>query len=181
MEPLLKINDLDIFPNKKPNRVDSWSDRKTVKIIVVNEDGNIALVTNSIHRCYLLPGGGIEHGENLAEAADRECREEIGFGIADIQEVGTIEEYRAREGRHYMTYGVVARADEVNESDDRTDNEKNLGMSVEWRSVSDALSVFAEQKEHIKRGEIAFYNTAFNIVRDSAFLDEALANGLVIV
>jgi ADP-ribose pyrophosphatase YjhB (NUDIX family) len=178
MEPILKLNDLDVFPNKEPNQVDSWSERKTVKIFLVS-GGELALVTNPIHKCFLLPGGGIEEGEDVAVAADRECREEVGQGAVEVCEVGMIDERRARGGKHYLTYGVIAQAGKLHGADDRTENEKDLEMTVEWRSVAEVLRIFKEQNERVRKGEIEFYNTAFNIVRDAAFLDEAINKGLL--
>ena len=54
MEPILKLNDLDVFPNKEPNQVDSWSERKTVKIFLVS-GGELALVTMSVGFMFHAP------------------------------------------------------------------------------------------------------------------------------
>lgn len=46
---------------------------------------------------YILPGGGQHHSETLPEAAQRECREEIGVAVA-VHELLFIREYIAVRG-----------------------------------------------------------------------------------
>ncbi len=60
MTHLKIINDKDIFPGKEMVEITEWVPRKTVKVIIKNNLGDIALVTNPIHNCFLLPGGGID-------------------------------------------------------------------------------------------------------------------------
>ena len=54
--------------------------------IVLIEDGSILLVrqkvSNSIDRCWSLPGGKVELGETLAECIVREAKEESGLDVA---------------------------------------------------------------------------------------------------
>ncbi|GLX69337.1 NUDIX domain-containing protein [Paenibacillus glycanilyticus] len=53
--------------------------RNSVKAIIIQND-QILLTKNKDDEgfFYLCPGGGQEHGENLADAVHRECLEEIG-------------------------------------------------------------------------------------------------------
>jgi 8-oxo-dGTP diphosphatase len=51
--------------------------------VVVVRHGRIALIER--HRAgqhyFVIPGGGVERGETLAEAAQREAEEELGVGV----------------------------------------------------------------------------------------------------
>lgn len=179
MQPIITISDKDIFPGKKPADVKVWSDRRTVKVILQNELGEIALVSNPIHNCHLLPGGGIDDGESVHVAADRECREEVDYSIREPIDIGIIEEFRARDGKHYITNGVVALLGNPTSRDARTANEKDVGLKVGWHTLDNALKIFSEQKKCLDGGKIKFYNTGFNIVRDKAFIDEAVRRRLL--
>lgn len=179
MSPIIIINDKDVFPRKQAADVESWSDRRTVKIVLQNERGEIALVTNPVHNCHLLPGGGIDGDESVHQAADRECREETNYSIKQPADIGYLEEFRARDGKHYLTSGVVALIDAPANEDTRTDNEKNLGLNVNWFSLDDVFELFADQKRRLLDGEIDFYNTGFNIIRDKILIDEAIKMGLI--
>ncbi len=179
MTHLKTISDKDVFPAKEIAEVTEWVPRKTVKVIIKNSAGNIALVTNPIHNCFLLPGGGIDAGEEVFAAADRESREEARYSIKPLDMIGTIEEFRSRDKKHYETYGVFAEAlNEITE-DLRTDEEKKNQLSVVWVSRDEAEKKFNEQEELLYAGKIDFYNTAFNIVRDHIFFKEAVKRGLL--
>lgn len=171
MNILKTISDRDIFPGKDFSEVSEWSERKTVKIILLNDKNEIALVTNPIHNFYLLPGGGIEEGEDIFVAANREVQEEVGFSIREPKLIGSVEEFRSRDMKHYVTTCISAQAGSKIEQDLRTEEEKENGLVVEWFTLSDALILLEKQVAKQKEKEIPFYNTSFNIVRDHFFVD----------
>lgn len=179
MTHLITLKDKDIFPDKEVAEVSEWIPRRTVKIVIKNSYGKIALVTNPIHNCFLLPGGGIDEGEEIFNAADRESREEAKYSIKPIAMIGIIEEFRARDKKHYETYGVFAEALEEVTEDLRAEEEKKNQLTVVWLSKDEAERKFAEQEELLRRGMIDFYNTAFNIVRDYIFFKEVCTKGLL--
>ena len=53
-----------------------------VKVVLINEDGNIILVHNN--NTYQFPGGHVEDGEDMIEAVKREIREETGITIKEL-------------------------------------------------------------------------------------------------
>ena len=58
-----------------------WSDPKVATAVVVETDAGIVLGRRAIEPGYgewCLPGGFVNHDEHRADAAVRECREEIG-------------------------------------------------------------------------------------------------------
>ncbi len=181
MNYLATLKDKDVFPNKTFPEVLEWSERKTVKVILRNEKGEIALVTNPIHKCHLLPGGGVDEGEDILHAGDRECREEVKYSIGVVEEIGVIEEYHARDGKHYETHGLIANAKDHIPEDLRTEDEKKNELSVEWHAPKDALALFEAQRKRLEAGEVDFYNTGFNIIRDKLFFDRTVEAGHIIL
>lgn len=67
--------------------------RNSAKAIVI-EDGKLLCTKNSDHLgvYYLLPGGGQNPGENLAEALKRECQEEISSEI-EVHDLRYVRDY----------------------------------------------------------------------------------------
>lgn len=179
MNYLATLSDKDIFPYKEFTPVAKWVLRPTVKIILQNSEGKIALVTNSIHNIFLLPGGGIDDGEEVLIAANRECVEEVGCSIIQSEIIGVTEEYRARDKKRCETYGVIARVQEIISGDSRTDEEKKNGLIPVWLSKEDVAEKFRKQEELLFLGKIEFYNTGFNIVRDNILFKEACRRGLI--
>lgn len=68
--------------------------RPGAKALIVNREGKILVVTERVVRkgdtqiIHDFPGGGIEFGEGLAEALQREVFEEVGLKIAVGSAVG---------------------------------------------------------------------------------------------
>ena len=70
----------DVFPNMELVDVE-FEDRLTGKAIIVDDEGNIALVGTSVNFIYTLPGGGIDSGEEIEVGIIREVKEEAGCAL----------------------------------------------------------------------------------------------------
>ncbi len=175
MKYLDTITDEIIFSNPEFSKCNSYTPRKTVKIIIKNDKGNIALITNDVHNIYMLPGGGAD-SENLEQEANREAIEEIKYDLKNIQEFIRVKEFRNREAKEYETVCFTADANNFYDTDDRTDEEKKNNLRVEWLKPDEVSTLFAKQIKSLKEGQITFYNTAFNVYRDNAFWQEYIEN-----
>lgn len=57
-------------------------------IIAIIDDGKVLLTKREDFEVWCLPGGGVEDGESLAEAAIREAKEETGLDVELTRLVG---------------------------------------------------------------------------------------------
>lgn len=71
----------------------------SVTAIVTNADGAILLVHKTDNDLWALPGGGMDVGEYMADAAVREVKEEAGI---DIEVIGLVGIYS--NPHHVMAY-----------------------------------------------------------------------------
>ena len=77
----------------KPRRV-----RPSIKALVVRDGAGVVTVNSHVsERFYLLPGGGQDHGESMADTVRRECREEINARVR----VGDVAYVRDYIGAHH--------------------------------------------------------------------------------
>lgn len=171
-EFLLVLHDKDVFSNPLDARGVVWKDRLTGKVVLCNKENHIALIGNKVNNLFLLPGGGVEGSESVVDGTKRECREETGCEINILDMLGMTEDFRARDSRHCITHGYLARVSSYG-TPALTDNEKDAGVHVSWISLDDAIDLFASQEKQVKAGKVSFYNTAFNILRDGLFVRRA--------
>lgn len=173
MKKIATLHEKDIYPEKKLAESIEYSDRITGKAIVLDRENNIALVGNKLNEFLLLPGGGIDDGENIQTGIERECLEEIGYVVNILDEIGCIDDYRPRDKKHCISYCCTARIIGNKGDTKHTENETRIGMYTKWATLEEALDIFKRQKLELESGRVAFYNTGFNIVRDLLFLEEA--------
>lgn len=57
---------------------------------------------------WALPGGHLEHGEEVGDCARREAREETGLQLDDVAAGPYVSHVFEDSGRHYVTLFVVA-------------------------------------------------------------------------
>jgi ADP-ribose pyrophosphatase YjhB (NUDIX family) len=82
-----------------PNAPKANSVVPSVTVIVINEAHELLLVHKTDNDLWALPGGGMDVGEYLADAAVRETKEETGM---DIEVTGIVGLYT--NPRHVMAY-----------------------------------------------------------------------------
>jgi len=173
MKNLGTFTQADVFPKKEDGREKiDFEDRITGKAIVFDDDNNIALVGNKMNPFYLLPGGGIDLSESVKSGIIRECLEEIGCNVELKEAIGIIDDYRNRAKKHCINYCYTAKL--VGEKGELTltEDEKRNGLHVIWVSLDRAITTLEKEVEQLKRGEVIFYNTGFNILRDYLYLKE---------
>ena len=84
--------------------------RSSVIVVAFDEHERVLLVRHSYGpQVWSLPGGGIERGETPEQAAEREVREELGCGLADLTALDAREERAsdALDWRHTYTARLV--------------------------------------------------------------------------
>ena len=168
----MTLRDKDIFPNTQDLSHVIWNDRLTGKVVLFNEEDKIALIGNKVNNFFLLPGGGIENNESILDGIKRECREETGCEIEICNALGMIEDFRSREGKHCISHGYSAKVISYG-TPTLTENEIDIGAHVKWLSLLEGIELFLLQEEKVRAGEVKFYNTCFNIIRDSLFIRHA--------
>lgn len=84
MNKNLVFYDLDLTEHT-PNENDEVTFRPGVYPIVINDKNQILMILDEKSNQWEIPGGGINIGEDLVQAAIREAKEETGYDI-DIKD-----------------------------------------------------------------------------------------------
>jgi ADP-ribose pyrophosphatase YjhB (NUDIX family) len=81
-----------------PRRIDYYDDPEapkanslvpSINVVVVNDAGEILMIRRTDNDNWAVPGGAIDLGESVAQAAVRETREESGIECAITGLVGS--------------------------------------------------------------------------------------------
>ena len=149
-----------------PNQNDTIQWRMTAYAAIV-QDGKILLVKSDHATFFALPGGGVEKAESITEGLKRECKEEIGYEIEVIKEIGKVVEYREQMKTIYESYCYL-----VKTSGDRNDpcydeHEKKRGLEDRWvKDIDTAIKL-------VENFKIEDYNGRFIATRDAFILHAA--------
>ena len=82
----------------------------TVDIIIRNRDGIILIKRKNPPHGWALPGGFVDYGETLEEAAVREAKEETGLDIRLIAQFHTYSDPERDPRKHTISTVFVAEA-----------------------------------------------------------------------
>ena len=127
------------------NYFGTWTQTRTGCRGIVIRDGRILLSYESVTGQWMLPGGGLEEGENEAECCVREVAEETGILIRPTPCVLEIDEYY--EDWKYINryfFGEVTGHCEMQ----LTEREKEVGMEPRWLPVKEAVEIFSRHESY---------------------------------
>ena len=163
MKLLAKLTDKDIgseTPEKPNPRI-----RRAARAVLFDGD-KVALLHVSKHNYDKLPGGGIEPGEEITAALQRELLEETGCEATVLREIGRISEHRARLRLIQHSYCFVARVKKNHHRLALTKKERNEGFKLRWISPNEAIQLLATSTTKDYEGKFICH-------RDRIFLEHA--------
>lgn len=107
--------------------------------IIRNKEGKILLVKNPKWKDWLIPGGHVEPGETIMEAAIREVKEETGLSvrpiaILDFQEVINSKDFH--RPAHFISFHCL-----LETGDDEAVTFSREVTEYKWFSIEEALQV----------------------------------------
>lgn len=161
MKLLATVREHDIFPDRPAVADDSYDHtRRAVRMILVDRDGLVAaifypamthIVDGVAHESkegYMLPGGGVDAGEELRDALVREAYEETGCELEQISELGMIQEYGVgRTKKHAQEeYFYFARVKGEKGLPKPTEQEMDWKAEVRWLPFNELEQHFRDRQ-----------------------------------
>lgn len=169
MKTILTLTDTDI--NAKAPAVDhaGYKVREAARAIVLDDDGRVALLWMELYQGHKLPGGGIDPGESIKQALERELLEEIGCRAEIVSELGNVVEYRDEYRLRQTSYCFLAKKIGEQSESSFTEDELADGFRMVWvESIDVAIHRLEQEGSDAYVGE-------FMRLRDLALLKAAKA------
>ncbi|HSD55924.1 MAG TPA: NUDIX domain-containing protein [Candidatus Saccharimonadales bacterium] len=109
MKELSTIHEQDINPDAPQTDSTTFKERIAARAVLLDNAGEVHMLHVSLDNYHKLPGGGIEAGEDIKTALERELLEEVGCRAKVIAEVGMIVEYRDQFNLKQTSYCFLAK------------------------------------------------------------------------
>ena len=106
--------------------------KRATRTVLLDQDGKVAIINVTKHGYYKIPGGGVEDGEEIEPAAQREVMEEAGCNCDIIEKLGRIETEIPVWGMLDISEGFVAKVLGEKSQPKYESWESERGFQVEW-------------------------------------------------
>ncbi len=139
----------------------------SVRIVVIDDNDDVALLYSNKGDFYVLPGGRMENGETPQESVIRESKEETGCNVEVLKEIGKTIQIKAKKRKIEESLCYLARVLGEKRQPDFQEEESSEGFIIFWLSIDDA-------KRRIGSNKVS-KNLCYNYIteRDLLFLEEA--------
>ena len=112
---------------------------------VVVKDGKVLLSCEAKFDKYMIPGGGVEGEETLAECCEREILEETGFEVKAVEEYLEVEELFLN-WQHFNHFFVCELVRDTG-CQHLTEGEKDADYKPVWMPLKDAMDFFGRYED----------------------------------
>jgi len=135
MRKIAVLTDLDVLGTPG---MSAAVPRLTARAVVINPDGELAVMYAAKFGIHTLPGGGVEEGESIETALRREIAEETGCAIASIEPLGIVEENRAHADYTQVNHYYIVHTADATLHPHLTALESANGTRALWCTPEDA-------------------------------------------
>ena len=127
-----------------------WTHERTACRGVVIEDGRILLSYAVRDDLWMIPGGGLEAGEDEGSCSVRELAEETGRIVLPSVCALELDEYYedCKYVSRYFFCAVAGRAEPK-----LTEAERQMGLEPRWVPVEEALQIFSRHADYTDTDE----------------------------
>ncbi|TBL80009.1 NUDIX hydrolase [Paenibacillus thalictri] len=144
-----------------------FTSRQASRGVLLDDKGNVGMMSMAAIGLYKLPGGGIEAGESKEAAFLREIKEETGFDARIVHELGVIEEHKFRNDFMQLSYCFISQTCGAGTDAQLSESEIELGMHVTWMGLHEAI-----EQMRISAQRCGDYSDHFMLLRDHIILEE---------
>lgn len=117
---------------------------------IVIKDGKLLVSLEEISDYWLLPGGGLENGETLAECCAREIEEETGYVVEVLKEFLVMNEYY--EEYKYVSHFFVCKV--IGKGEQRlTESEIRRGLIPQWVDIQFFVDIVSRHQDYAPTNE----------------------------
>lgn len=147
---ILTLDQHKIDPTVSADDRENYYARRAARAVLTDENGQVALMYAGQKQYYKLPGGGIDEGEEIIEALERELMEETGC-VAEIErELGIVIEWRDFDKMHQISYAFTATKLRQDSAPAFTPSEIDEGFEFRWvADIDEAIKLVEAQADNV--------------------------------
>lgn len=167
MKLLNEITDLSLNLGSSEKLGEKYDLRKSARAVLINEEGLVATQYLKNYTFHKLPGGGVDPGETIETALQREVLEEVGCDSKILNPIGIVIEYRNKYNLLHISYCFAAKVvGEIGEPS-LEEGEVEEGQVTLWLQPDTLL-------EKMKNDSPLKYEGHFILQREKSFITEYL-------
>lgn len=172
MKKIIEIREQDINSDAPSVDASQFRRREAARAVVTDDAGRVALLHVGLHGYHKLPGGGMDQGEDISTALERELLEEIGCKAEVTTELGETTEYRDQFELVQTSYCFIAKQIGDKQEPNFTDKEISEKFSIVWAdNIDSAIATLRQDQpanyegKFIQKRDLAVLNLARDILK----------------